>query len=129
MIKKRLFYHTSVITTEVMGEYSESAAWSTTRYTLKISEISDLSFADELKDKGGRYTKEHASGWTITGDIHIRSYFWVDNIEATHPEQGWLKGDFGGTVKASSHQAYCDFDKHHRPVVRDYGAPDWKVRK
>lgn len=97
--------------------------------TLKISDVSDFDLTEELKDKVAKYTKVHGSGWTITGTVHIRSYSWVDQVDATHSVHGWLKGDFGHTVQASSEKAYRDFSQHHTPIVREYGGPDWKVRK
>lgn len=62
----------------------------------------------------------HDSGWTISGEIVEDWCKWVNAFEATHPELGWVKGDFEKEVTASSERAFEHFFSHHPPENWDY---------
>ena len=63
---------------------------------------------------------QNSSGWTISGAIIEDYYEWVNDFEATHPDFGWVKGNFEDEVKASSKKAYDHFWKNHEPMEWDY---------
>ena len=63
---------------------------------------------------------ENSSGWTITGKIHEDYYEWVNYFEATHPDYGWVKGDYESEITASSEAAYLHFNSNHPPSNWDY---------
>jgi phytoene dehydrogenase-like protein len=63
----------------------------------------------------------HASGWTITGEVHEDYYEWVNEFEAVHPELGRVWGDFEKEVHADSEAAFEHFYENHKPQSWDYG--------
>jgi len=64
---------------------------------------------------------EHADNkWIISADI-VSDYFeWVNYFEATHPDHGWVRGDFEKTVYASSYTALGNFLDNFQPQNWDY---------
>lgn len=82
--------------------------------TLRDSEVT------EGNEEGGVHTREHESGWTITGKIHEDYFTWVNEFTATHPEFGVISGDFENEVIAESEEAFNHFWKHHEPEAWDY---------
>ena len=83
-------------------------------------------FGVDFDSSGGALTLcpgaigENESGWTIVGEIHEDYYEWVNYFEASHPDFGWVKGDFEDEVTASSKKAFDHFWKHHEPTQWDY---------
>ena len=61
----------------------------------------------------------HESGWTIEGRVYADYYKWVNEFRATHPELGFVRGDFEHIVYASSKAAYDHFFEHHPPTEWD----------
>lgn len=49
------------------------------------------------------------SGWIVKGRIAGDYWSWVKRFEATHPEHGFVKGNFERSVYASSEQALRQF--------------------
>lgn len=71
-------------------------------------------------EEGGTHTKTHASGWTITGELHEDYYVWVNEFRATHPVYGLVCGDFEDIVYADSEEAFKHFWDNHEPQAWDY---------
>ena len=61
------------------------------------------------------------TGWTIKGEIHNDYFEWVNEFEASHPEYGFVRGDFEHEVIASSIDAFNDFVSHYPPEAWSYG--------
>lgn len=61
-----------------------------------------------------------ATGWTLKGDVIEDYYEWVNEFEATHPEHGYVKGDFESVVEASSDFALGHFLVYFEPNEWDY---------
>ncbi len=81
--------------------------------TLETSEVTDSNA------QGGKHTKTHDDGWTITGEIMEDYFVWV--FEATHSRFGRVFGDFEDVVYADSEEGFADFYEHHKPEDWDYG--------
>jgi len=63
---------------------------------------------------------KHEDGWTIYGEVHEDYYEWVNDFVATHPEYGYVFGDFESEVYATTSEAFNDFYKNHKPYAWDY---------
>lgn len=61
------------------------------------------------------------SGWTIVAEIQEDYYKWVNYFEATHPEYGFVKGDFEVSIEAKTKQAFNHFMKHYTVHIWNYG--------
>lgn len=83
---------------------------------------SDVKYYTRFGDweKGVTYSAFHPSTqWTISGEIHENYYAWVNDFEASHPHFGVVKGNFEGTVEASSEEAFQNFWNNHTPNAWD----------
>lgn len=80
------------------------------RYKIKTCEIEDKKI----------FTKTHPDGWTISAKINEDYYMWISNFEATHPEYGFVNGNFGTSINAFSKSALKHFLKYHKPIFWDY---------
>ncbi len=83
--------------------------------TLCAGEVCELPEPDR-----GTYTRTHADGWTISGEVHEDYFLWVNGFEASHPTLGRVHGDFESEVHADSEEAFQDFYAKHPPQAWDY---------
>lgn len=60
------------------------------------------------------------SGWTIKGDVVEDYYEWINYFEASHPDFGWVKGDYEVEIVANSKEAFEHFSENHPPDEWDY---------
>ena len=79
-----------------------------------------LDYSHQARTLDPEYVGTNDSGWTIIGEIHADGLEWVNYFEATHPDFGWVRGDFEEVVEARSKRAYEHFVKHHPTSVWDY---------
>ena len=82
--------------------------------TLGADDVSDLDVT------GGHHTKNHADGWTISGQVWEDYFVWVNAFEATHPIYGRVWGNFEHEVYADSEEGFAHFWQHHEPNAWDY---------
>lgn len=84
--------------------------------TLPVSAVTDL----RDYEYGKKYSRTHESGWTITGAISEDYFEWVNDFTAVHPVYGRASGNFEGTVRFESEEAFNHFWKNHEPDAWDY---------
>lgn len=68
----------------------------------------------------GYHTKNHESGWTISGEIHYDWAIWVNEFSAEHPVLGRVYGDFEKEVIADFEEGYNDFINKFPIDIWDY---------
>ncbi len=77
-------------------------------------------FKTQARTLSPSYLGENPSGWTITGEVFMDYYVWVNEFEAKHPTLGWVRGDFESLVEAKSKKAFEHFIEHHPFEEWDY---------
>ena len=63
---------------------------------------------------------DNDSGWEIKGEIKDDWVEWVNLFVASHPDFGWVWGDFEDKVYADSEEGFAHFYEHHPPDSWDY---------
>lgn len=81
------------------------------------------SFKTEARTLPAKIGYFQKSGWTITAKIQKDYYSWINDFEATHPDYGFVKGNFESKIQATSKKAYDHFIKHHPYIEWDY----WEI--
>ena len=74
----------------------------------------------DRKDRYVTYSRTHPSGWTISGQLKMDWFVWVNDFDASHPQFGRVWGNFENLVNAASEEAFTDFYKNHPPNAWDY---------
>jgi hypothetical protein len=82
-------------------------------YTLPPEEVGS-------EEETGKSTRTHEDGWTIEGEVVEDWFYWVNEFEATHPDLGFVRGDFEETIYASSEETLKHFMENHPPEEWDY---------
>ena len=60
------------------------------------------------------------SGWTIEGIVYEDYFEWVNYFEASHPDFGWVKGDYEIELTGKSKKALEHFMSNHPAYEWDY---------
>lgn len=94
----------------------------TVRFTVKsaFTLCPEDVFGPNHRQEKGYFSFTHGDGWTISGDICEDYHFWVNYFEASHPDYGFVCGDFEDEVQAESYDAFEHFMRHHPPHEWDY---------
>jgi hypothetical protein len=90
-------------------------------WSVDVEAISETTVVSE--DHGKVFTKNHPSGWTITGRYHSDYLRWVEDFSATHQTLGSLRIEDEGMrsyIIATSIAAWNNFVRAHTVKVFDY---------
>lgn len=98
--------------TKKFGVDFDSAGGALTLYPSEVTDSGEF---------GGRHTRKHPDGWTISGEIHEDYHVWVNEFEAIHPTFGRVWGNFEREVFADSEEGFAHFYANHKPEAWDYG--------
>ena len=77
-------------------------------------------FGPGYEGEEGEHSFTHEDGWTIKGTVSEDWVYWVNDFEATHPNFGWVRGNFEIGVRARSKRGFDHFLAHHAPDNWDY---------
>lgn len=73
----------------------------------------ELDFLHQARTIYPKFIGFNLSGWTIEGNVVTDYYSWVNDFKATHPDYGFVEGNFENVVKATSEETLNTFLKEH----------------